>query len=101
MYVPDGLTDGGDFPAFAQALREVGPVTEVCCDTASAALLLPPTSEADRLVVHLAQAPRPTSDEVAVLAQSGDGRTLARTPITVPADAATASARHRLAAGIA
>ncbi len=92
VYVPDGLTDGGDFPAFAQALREVGPVTEVCCDTASAALLLPPTSEADRLVVHLAQAPRPTPTEVAVLAQSGDGRTLARTPITVPADAAAASA---------
>ena len=57
IYVPDGLTDGADFDRFAAALRDTGPVTEICCDTASAPLLLPPTSEADRLVVHVAQAP--------------------------------------------
>ena len=85
IYVPDGLTDGADFDRFAAAMRDVGPVTEICCDTASSPLLLPPTSEADRLVVHLAQAPRATATEASVLAQSGDGRTLARTDITVPA----------------
>jgi hypothetical protein len=83
VYVPDGLTDGGDFSAFADALRDVGPVTEVCCDTASPVLLLPPTSEADRLVVHVAQVPRPTVTEAAVMAQSGDGRTLARTALSI------------------
>jgi hypothetical protein len=92
IYVPDGLTDGADFDRFAAAMRDTGPVTEICCDTASAPLLLPPTSEADRLVVHLAQAPRTTATRASVLAQSGDGRTLARTDIAIPAGAAIASA---------
>ncbi|HEY1411242.1 MAG TPA: BatA domain-containing protein, partial [Rhodopila sp.] len=35
IYVPDGLTDGADFDRFAAALRDIGPVTEICCDTAS------------------------------------------------------------------
>jgi hypothetical protein len=95
VYVPDGLTDdnrgGADFDRFAASMRATGPVTEICCDTASAPLLLPPGSEADRLIVHLAQAPRATGTEASVLAQSGDGRTLARTVITVPAGASVAS----------
>jgi hypothetical protein len=91
IYVPDGLTDGADFGRFASAMRDVGPVTEVCCDAAPSPLLLPPASEADRLVIHLAQAPRATATEASVLAQSGDGRTLARTSITVPAGASAAS----------
>ena len=33
IYVPDGLTDGADFARFAAALRDAGPVTEICCDT--------------------------------------------------------------------
>lgn len=84
IYVPDGLTDGADFNRFADALRAVGPVTEVCCDAASAPLLLPPTSEADRLIAHIAQAPRPLPTAATVLAQTGDGQTLAQTPITIP-----------------
>jgi hypothetical protein len=92
IYVPDGLTDGAGFDRFAAAMRDTGPVTEICCDMASAPLLLPPTSEADRLVAHVAQLPQATSTEAAVLAQSGDGRTLARTDLTVPAGASTASA---------
>ncbi len=91
IYVPDGLTDGPDFGRFASALRDVGAVTEVCCDTAAAPLLLPPTSEADRLVVHLSQVPRPGASVANVLAQSGDGRTLAHTEVTVPAGASVAS----------
>jgi hypothetical protein len=91
IYVPDGITDGPDFDAFANAMRAVGPVTEVCCDTASAPLLLPPTNEADRLVAHVAQVPRATASTARVLAQSGDGRTLARADIAVPAGAKLAS----------
>jgi Domain of unknown function (DUF4159)/Aerotolerance regulator N-terminal len=91
IYVPDGLTDGTGFDTFAKALADTGAVTEICCDTIPPPLLLPPTSEADRLVVHLAQTPRPTPYDAAVLAQSGDGRTLARTVITIPAGAATAN----------
>jgi hypothetical protein len=92
IYVPDGLTDGPDFDRFADTLRHTGSVTEICCDTAAAPLLLPPTSEADRLVVHLAQTPRATPTAASVLAQSGDGRTLARTDVTVPPGASMASA---------
>ncbi|MEA2767245.1 MAG: hypothetical protein QOD93_207, partial [Acetobacteraceae bacterium] len=92
IYVPDGLTDGADFSRFAAALRDTGSVTEICCDAASSPLLLPPTSEADRLVVHLAQAPRVTPTAASVLAQGGDGRTLARTNVTIPAGASVASA---------
>ncbi len=91
VYVPDGLTDGADFPTFARALADIGAVTELCCDANPAALLSPPTNEADRLVVHLAQAPRPMPTQAAILAQSGDGRTLARAVVTIPANAATAS----------
>ncbi|MEA2790750.1 MAG: hypothetical protein QOG73_3156, partial [Acetobacteraceae bacterium] len=91
IYVPDGLTDGADFDSFAAAMRDIGPVTEVCCDAVSSPLLLPPTSEADRLVAHLVQAPRATATEANVLAQSGDGRTLARTTVTVPAGASATS----------
>jgi hypothetical protein len=91
IYVPDGLTDGADFARFAAAMRATGPVTEICCDTAAAPLLLPPVSEADRLIVLLAQAPRPTPTLANVLAQGGDGRTLARATIEVPAGAATGS----------
>ena len=42
-----------------------------------ARLLLPPRDEADRLVARVAQAPRARTRQVAVLAQAGDGRTLA------------------------
>jgi hypothetical protein len=87
-YLADGLTHGGDFPAFADALAQAGPVTELCCDTAPARLLLPPRSEADGLVLRIAQPPQPTPDTATVLAQSGDGRTLARSTITLPAGAA-------------
>ena len=70
IYVPDGLTDGADFDRFATAMRDTGPVTEICCDAAAPRLLLPPTSEADSLVVHVAQTPRATATPASVLAQA-------------------------------
>ena len=91
IYVPDGLTDGDGFDRFASALRALGPVTEVFCDIASATLLLPPVSEADRLIARVAMVPQAAPAHVGVLAQSGDGRTLARTEIAIPAGAAEAS----------
>ncbi|MFL5283328.1 MAG: BatA domain-containing protein, partial [Rhodopila sp.] len=96
IYVPDGLTDGADFAGFAQALGNAGAVTEICCDTEPPPVLLPPTAEADRLVARLAQIPRVTPSDAVVLAQSGDGRTLARTTIAVPAGAANASGAIQL-----
>jgi hypothetical protein len=97
VYLADGLTDGGPadgrradgdaFAAFAHALGHAGAVTEICCDTAPARLLLPPDSEADQLVARVAQAPLPLPSQAVVLAQTGDGRTLARTTIALPAGA--------------
>ncbi|OJW28250.1 MAG: hypothetical protein BGO51_25625 [Rhodospirillales bacterium 69-11] len=92
VYLADGLTHGGDFPRFADAIAAIGPVTEFCCDTAPARVLLPPTSEADKLVARVAQAPSNAPSQMAVLAQSGDGRSLARAVIDLPAGAATGSA---------
>ncbi len=92
VYVGDGLIHGGDFAEFAGALREVGPVTELRGQSAPARLLLPPQNEADRLIARAEQVPQPLPGRAAVMAQSGDGRTLARVEVDVPAGAATASA---------
>jgi len=92
VYVADGLTDGTDFPRFAAALRGAGTVSELCCDASPARMLLPPDSDASRLVVRMAQAPQPAPATAVVLAQTGDGRTLARATIALPARASTGSA---------
>jgi hypothetical protein len=90
VYVADGLTHGGDFAAFGQALAAAGAVTEVCCSSLPQRVLLSPRSEADRLVARVAQVPQAMAVTASVLAQSGDGRTLARAVVDVPAGAATA-----------
>jgi hypothetical protein len=91
VYLADGLTDGPAFPAFSQALRGAGNVTELCCD-APVRLLLPPGSTADSLIARVAQAPQLTDAKVPVLAQTGDGRTLAEATVNLPAGARTGSA---------
>jgi len=96
VYVADGLTDGDGFPAFAEALAAVGPVMEMRDPLAPARLLLPPANEAEQLVVRVAQVPRPVPSQAAVLAQSGDGRTLAREPVAIPAGAAVGEAALKL-----
>jgi hypothetical protein len=88
VYVGDGLTHGADFPAFAAALRDAAAeVTEICCASIPTRILLPPETEADRLVVRVGQVAEAGASEAAVLAQSGDGRTLARTTVAIPAGA--------------
>jgi hypothetical protein len=78
LYLADGTTGGAGWDAFAAALSAVGPVETVRDAVAPARLLLTPRAEADRLVARVAQVKRPLPAEVAVLAQSGDGRTLGR-----------------------
>src|SRR6202008_3001188 len=63
---------------------------------APARLLLPPRDDADGLVARVAQTPRPAPAQVAVLAQSGDGRTLAPGVTPLPAGAAQAEAPIKL-----
>ncbi len=97
-YLADGITDGPGWPAFASALEAAGPVLVMADTTPPARLLLPATPAADGLVVRAA---RPTSDLpalVEVLAQTGDGRTLARLPLQFAAGVARAEATLRLPA---
>ena len=89
IYIADGLGAPGD-AAFAAALRAVGPVTEIAPGAPSVQVLLPPRSEADRVVARAAMLPQPTPTDLAVLAQSGDGRTLARATAHVPPGATEA-----------
>jgi hypothetical protein len=86
-YIADGLTDGAGWAGFAAALAAVGPLTELGDALAPARLLAPPRAEADRLVVRLAEVPRPVDAAVPVLAQSGDDRTLARVVVPIAAGA--------------
>jgi hypothetical protein len=88
----DGLTDGASWPGFADAVAAVGPVLELRAETPPARLLLPPRAEAERLVATVAQVPRALPDDIAVLAQAGDGRTLARVVAHMAENARTAEA---------
>ena len=80
IYLSDGIGADTDFAnrlgglGAAQELRDATPPT----------LLPPPQSLADRLVARVLTLPTAVTREVAVLAQSGDGRTLARVVIPVP-----------------
>ena len=92
VYLADGTTGGAGWEAFAAALAAVGTVQLLRDAVAPARLLLAPRTEADRLVARIAQLPRPRPATAVVLAQSGDGRTLARAVASFPAGAAVAEA---------
>ena len=89
LYVADGLAAPGN-EAFTAALAAVGPVRELRPDPVVARIARPPLAEADRLVARAEMLPQPAPTPLAVLAQTGDGRTLARVEVTVPAGAAEA-----------
>ncbi len=92
VYVSDGLAAGDPKAdaAFSAALRAAGPVIEIAPGAPTARVLLPPRSEADRVVARAALLPQPAPTDLAVLAQSGDGRTLARATAHVPPGATEA-----------
>jgi uncharacterized protein DUF4159/aerotolerance regulator-like protein len=108
VYLGDGLTHGSDpgsgpgqapgsspgqaFAGFGAALGQAGSVTELRNAAAPARVLLPPRNEADRLIARVSQVPQPLASTATVLAQSGDGRTLARTVLDLPAGAGEGSA---------
>ena len=94
VYVSDELTHGADISAFAAALARVGKVTKICCETLAPAgrVLLPPRLEAERLVARVAQVPQSEPGMAVVLAQSGDGRSLGRVVIDLPAGAGNGEA---------
>ncbi len=95
QYIAAPLVQPGD-AAFQAALAAAGPVGETSAMPAAARLLLPPRAEADRLVVRLASLPLPVPADTAVLAETGDGRVLARVPLSLAAGATGAEAPVQL-----
>lgn len=97
VFVSDGLTDGPGWAAFASALEAGGSAARVVrAAQPPAQLILAPLEDADALRVRVAQAPRPQPTRVDVLAQTADGRGLARVPVTIAAGAEVGTAPLRL-----
>jgi hypothetical protein len=92
VYLADGTTGGAGWDGFAAALATVGPVEELRDAIAPARLMLTPRAQADRLVARIGQVPRGLPSEATVLAQTGDGRTLARVQASFAPNAAIAEA---------
>ncbi len=88
VYLADGLATGGD-PAFAGALKAAGHVLELRAPV-PLRLLLPPRATAAALIARMAQIPGGATPPAAILAETGDGRTLARVELRGAPGAATA-----------
>jgi hypothetical protein len=89
FYVADGLATQGD-AAFARALAARGPVTVFSGDLP--ARLLSVIATPDRLTAQLRLTPSPAARLENVLAETSDGRVLARIPLPVAAGADRAEA---------
>lgn len=90
-YIADGVATADDAP-FGKALAAVGPVTELRPDPVIVRVARPPQAEADRLVARISLLPQPADLPLGVLAQTGDGRTLARVDTVVPAGSSAVEA---------
>ena len=93
LWIADGLEHGTDAAGpFGAALAAGGALTVARAEGRPTRLLPPPRAEAERLVVALRTTPLPIASEAVVLARTGDGRTLDRAVIRVPAGATEAEA---------
>ncbi len=88
-YLTDGIATPGDGP-FGTAMATVGAVTEIRADPSAVRVARPPRTEPGKLVARAELLPQPAATELAILAQTGDGRTLARVVAAIPAGATTA-----------
>jgi len=89
-YIADGVASAGD-SALAAALKARGGVTEL--RGALPPRLLTANADAQGLAAVVHQTPIAAPRLEQVLAETGDGRVLTRVPLTVPAGAASGSAR--------
>jgi hypothetical protein len=90
------ITDGvGEMARFADRLADLAPV-ELVRSPAPPVLLLPPISQPDGLTARVASSAVPAPRTLAVLAQAGDGRSLARMPLVIPTGADHAEVTLRL-----
>ncbi len=91
IYLADGIGTAAD-PAFARALAAAGPVDERRPDPVDDLIARPPRLEVGRLIARVEGLAQPADRRVSVLAQTGDGRTLARGDATLRAGQTTADA---------
>ncbi len=91
VWIADGVGASGD-AALDASLVALGPIEMLRPETVKAWMMRPPRALADRLVARVAALPQPAPQGFAVLAQTGDGRTLARAAGTVAPGADTAEA---------
>ena len=97
VWVADGVAAAGD-AALGASLTALGPVQVFRPEATQAWLMRAPRSLADRLVARVAVLPQPAPQAFAVLAQTADGRTLARAGGTVAPGATEAEAAITLPA---
>ncbi len=89
VLISDGVAAPGD-AAFGRALAAAGPVTEMRPDLSAVRVQRSPRADANGLVARIEALPQPADQPLAVLAQTGDGRTLARAEGVLRAGAASA-----------
>ena len=94
VYLADGIAQPGD-AAWADALSAAGPVRELMQAVPQARLMLPPQGGTDGLRARVAL-PVASTAPLAVLAQTADGRTLARAEAAGPADGVVATVDVKL-----
>ncbi|MEY4795546.1 MAG: hypothetical protein RL724_2482 [Pseudomonadota bacterium] len=94
LFLTDGLEHGAgeDAAPFLAALAEAGPLTLIHAPAEPRRLLAPPILEGDRLRLKLTQAPVALPGQAAILARGGDGASLARVELALPAGATMAEA---------
>ncbi len=97
VYLSDGLATPGD-AAFVAALRAAGPVTELRSGPDGLAVLARPVTAPGRLVARIDALPRPVARRLSLRGETGQGGTLARVDVTLPAGAGTAEAAFTLPA---
>ncbi len=93
LWVTDGLAhgNGDDAAALGAALAALGPLTVLSPPPGALPKALgAPASEPERIVARVASLPAPAEQEVAVLARTADGRTLARATATLGPGATSA-----------
>ena len=94
-YIADGIASAAD-PAFARALSAAGPVEEHRPDPVDQLIARSPRLEPGRLIARVEGVAQPVDRVVGVLAQTGDGRTLARGETTLQAGSTAAEADIQL-----
>ncbi len=96
LFITDGLAHGGAPDGLDAALAAAAELTVARAEASPIFLLPPPIAEADRLRLSVQALPSGSDRQVVALARTGDGRTLARATVAIPAYASGGEAMLEL-----